>query len=56
MPTLPDEAMVIRFVPALFLNLKLSEAPAPVELDRMKNLASFEFLENNSKEAVAVGL
>ena len=55
-PTLPVEAMVIRSVLALFLNLRLSEAPIPWALERIKNLESIELRENSSKEAVAVEL
>ena len=55
-PTLPVEARVIRSVPALFLNLRDSEAPIPWALDRIKNLESIELRENSSKEAVAVEL
>ena len=56
MPTLPVLAIVTRSEPALFLNLKLSEAPIPWALDKIKNLESIELRENSSKEAVAVEL
>src|SRR3989338_3176645 len=56
MPTLPVEAITIRSVPELLRKRRLSEAPEPVELERMKNLVSIEFLENSSRDEVAVEL